>query len=153
MNTTRMKSTIACPPFTDMSQYTLDSLRGLAFSWLKLQDNWSHPFPQIKQPTTSTFLSEPADIICAVQGTDILLLHMRQSGTIVCWDAKDATPFPFPSIKTGGRVNGVSPTCDSYGGCSVALLTWSETYPLFVIYFMLFVTSVDAPVAPNADML
>ncbi|KAJ7125303.1 hypothetical protein C8R44DRAFT_782839 [Mycena epipterygia] len=129
LNTTRLKSTIACPPSTDMSQYTLDSLRGMAFSWLKLQDNWNRPFPKIKQPTTSTFLSEPADIICAVQGTDILLLHMRESGTIICWDTKNATPFPFPCIETGGRVNGVSPTYDSYGQCSIALLTLQETYP------------------------
>ncbi|KAJ7750044.1 hypothetical protein DFH07DRAFT_775187 [Mycena maculata] len=129
LTTTRSLSTIACPKHADLAQYSLASLKDLVFSWLKLQDNWNLPAPRLKHPVTSTSLSVPADIISIVQGTDILLLHPRDSGEVVCWDVKMAAPFPLPSIKTGGRIDGVSAPSESYGICSIAILTMEETAP------------------------
>ncbi|KAJ7503147.1 hypothetical protein B0H11DRAFT_620339 [Mycena galericulata] len=126
LETTRKESTIGCPRYADLSQYGLESLKDLVFSWLKLQSNWNRPFPRIIHPVTSTVLSEPADIVLLVQGTDIVLLHMKSTGVLVCWDVKTATPFPFPSINIGAYIYGVSAPFESYDTCSVALLT-SET--------------------------
>ncbi|KAJ7496684.1 hypothetical protein FB451DRAFT_1162819 [Mycena latifolia] len=133
LETTRKTSTIACPQFARLSEYTFESLKGLAISWLKLQENWNRPFPRLMRPVTSTSLPEPADIIFTVQGTDIIVLHMKESGLAVCWDVKAAAPFAFPPITTGGGITGVSAPFESYGICSVALRTLEDTAPLHVV--------------------
>ncbi|KAJ7721522.1 hypothetical protein B0H16DRAFT_1602654 [Mycena metata] len=124
---TQSKSTIACPQYTDLSQYSLETLKGFAISWLKLQRNWNRPFPQITQPVTSTLLSGPAEIIFNVPATDILVLNM--SGNVLCWDAKLAVPFPFPAIETGSHVSTVSAPSETRGECSLAFLTTQNSLP------------------------
>ncbi|KAJ7350724.1 hypothetical protein DFH08DRAFT_806723 [Mycena albidolilacea] len=54
LETTRMKSLIACPPYTDLSRFPLETLKSLVFSWKKLQYNWNQDFPQIVGSVTST---------------------------------------------------------------------------------------------------
>ncbi|KAF7362391.1 F-box domain-containing protein [Mycena venus] len=117
LETTRRKSPIACPPHSDLSQYPLDRLKGLVISWSKLQINWNQPFPQIVQPATTTHLPGPAQIIFMVQGTDILVLTMK--GSVFCWDAKNATPFPLRAVETGGHITQVS-GLESAGICVLA---------------------------------
>ncbi|KAJ7033368.1 hypothetical protein C8F04DRAFT_1104520 [Mycena alexandri] len=124
---TQSKSTISCPQLTDLSQYTLETLKDFAISWLKLQRNWNRPFPLITQPVTFTRLSEPAEIIFNVPGTDILVLNM--SGNVLCWDAKLSVPIPFPAIETGRRVTTVSAPSETRGECSLAFLTTETTAP------------------------
>ncbi|KAJ6631422.1 hypothetical protein B0H10DRAFT_1978682 [Mycena sp. CBHHK59/15] len=130
LETTRATSTIACPRHDDLSEHTLESLKHLVFSWLRLQDNWSRPEPRIAQPVTSAALSEPAQIVFTVQGTDILVLYMRESGTLLCWDVEANAPFPLPRIHSSGRITGVSEPCESYGVCSNALLTMSFPFSI-----------------------
>ncbi|KAJ7108425.1 hypothetical protein C8R43DRAFT_186573 [Mycena crocata] len=120
---TRAKTAMACPRYTDLSQYPLESLKDLARSWLKLRENWNRRSPQIIHPVTSTKLPEPADMILVVQGTDITLLHLTNSRTLICWDARNAKPYPVAPLNIGGRLNGVSVPRESSGMCTVAFLT------------------------------
>ncbi|KAJ6593269.1 hypothetical protein B0H19DRAFT_1055880 [Mycena capillaripes] len=121
LETTRKKSPIACPLYADLSQHSLEILKDLVFSWLKLQDNWNQSIPKIIRPVTSTRLQGPAEIIFNVQGTDILVLNM--GGSVFCWDAKLGAPFPFPAIETGGRMTGVSAPTETRGVCAFAFFT------------------------------
>ncbi|KAJ7033372.1 hypothetical protein C8F04DRAFT_623271 [Mycena alexandri] len=120
LETTRKKSPIACPRHTDLSQYTLEALKDLAISWLKLQSNWNRPFPRLAHPVTSTALSEDVDIIFLVPGTDILLLSTAE--TVLCWDVKLTAPFPLPAIEIDGPVVDVSAPSEVPGSTSVAFL-------------------------------
>ncbi|KAJ7736849.1 hypothetical protein B0H16DRAFT_1572818 [Mycena metata] len=120
LETTRKKSPIACPRHTDLSQYTLDALKDLAISWLKLQTNWSRPFPRLAHPVTSTALPEDVDIVFVVPGTDILLLSTAR--TVLCWDVKLNEPFPLPAIEINGPVADVSAPSEVPGITSVAFL-------------------------------
>ncbi|KAJ7817289.1 hypothetical protein B0H14DRAFT_3474761 [Mycena olivaceomarginata] len=120
LETTRKRYPIGCPVYADLSQYTLEALKGLVVSWMKLQHSWDQPSPKIVQPVTSTPLSGRARIIFNVQGTDILVLAIE--GRVFCWDSKLATPFPFPPIETGGRITRVSGPADAPGICSLAIL-------------------------------
>ncbi|KAJ7807800.1 hypothetical protein B0H14DRAFT_1528113 [Mycena olivaceomarginata] len=61
LETTRMKSPIACPPYTDLSRFPLETLKSLVFSWKKLQYNWNQDFPQIVGPVTSTCFGTPLE--------------------------------------------------------------------------------------------
>ncbi|KAJ7350727.1 hypothetical protein DFH08DRAFT_115953 [Mycena albidolilacea] len=99
LETTRMKSPIACPPHADLSRFPLETLKSLVFSWKKLQYNWNQDFPQIVGPVTSTCFGTPLEILGSVQGTGILVLAMEDS--VLCWDYKLAAPLPFPAIETG----------------------------------------------------
>ncbi|KAF7350957.1 F-box domain-containing protein [Mycena sanguinolenta] len=121
LETTRRRSPIACPPHTDLSQFTLPRLKDLALSWLKLQHNWDQRFPRIVQPATSARLprSEPTLIILAVQGTDILVL--ATGGSLFCWDAKLGAPFPFPALDTGGQISQIAGS-DMPGVCYLAII-------------------------------
>ncbi|KAJ7270144.1 hypothetical protein B0H12DRAFT_1094723 [Mycena haematopus] len=125
LETTRSRSPIACPIYADLSQYDLGALKGLVVSWMKLQNNWDQPSPQVVSPVTSTRLPEPAQIILVVQGTDILVLATMKS--VFCWDAKLAAPFSFPAIETGGRITRVSGPAESPGTCSLAILAEQDT--------------------------
>jgi hypothetical protein len=109
----------------------LGTLKGLVVSWIKLHENWNQLFPETVHPVTSTRLSAPAEIIFNVQGTDILILNSR--GSVFCWDAKLAAPFPFPAIETGGRIAGVSAPSEIRGVCSFAFLTAQFVIPMFVV--------------------
>ncbi|KAJ6590083.1 hypothetical protein DFH09DRAFT_222100 [Mycena vulgaris] len=129
LDTTRKTSTIACPRFTPLSEYNLESLKEFVFSWLRLQKNWSKPYPLIRQPATFTVLSEPAEIILTVPGTDILLLHLKESGVIICWDVKMANLFSFLPVTTGGRIDGISAPSESYGIYVVAIQTIQAKAP------------------------
>ncbi|KAJ7821513.1 hypothetical protein B0H14DRAFT_2830889 [Mycena olivaceomarginata] len=120
LETTRKKYPIGCPVYADLSQYTLEALKGLVVSWMKLQHSWDQPSPKIVQPVTSTPLSERARIIFNVQGTDILVLAIE--GRVFCWDAKLAASFPFPPIEIGGHITGVSDPADAPSTCSFAIL-------------------------------
>ncbi|KAF7362413.1 F-box domain-containing protein [Mycena venus] len=119
LETTRRKSPIACPLHADLSQYTLETLKGLVVSWMRLQKNWGLPFPQIVHPMTSTRLTGPAQILANVQGTDILILNMGRN--VVCWDPKLATPYPFPAIEVG-VISLISVPVEVPGVCTIALL-------------------------------
>ncbi|KAJ6491645.1 hypothetical protein C8R47DRAFT_1121307 [Mycena vitilis] len=122
LETARKKAPIACPLHADLAQYSVESLKLLVVSWLKLRDNWDRAFPQITQPVASTCLPVLAEIIFNVQGTDILVLNM--GGNILCWDAKLAVPFPFAPIDTsGGHITDVSPPSEVRGVCTLALIT------------------------------
>ncbi|KAJ7350740.1 hypothetical protein DFH08DRAFT_116110 [Mycena albidolilacea] len=118
LETTRMKSPIACPPHANLSRFTLETLKGLVFSWQKLQDNWNQPYPKIAC-VTSTHFQAPPEILASLQGTDILVLTTGDS--VLCWDSKLATPCPFPAIEIG-VIDSVSFT-ESPGIYSIALLT------------------------------
>ncbi|KAJ7350707.1 hypothetical protein DFH08DRAFT_862182 [Mycena albidolilacea] len=119
LETTRKKSAISCPLNADLSQYTLEKLKAMAFSWLSLQENWNRPFPQIVQPAAPALLPGPAQIIFTVQGTDILVL--TENTSVFTWDARLATPFPFPAIETGGHMTQVSGPSEAPGVCSFAI--------------------------------
>ncbi|KAF7362418.1 F-box domain-containing protein [Mycena venus] len=127
LETTRKKSLLACPLHADLSHYTLKGLKGLVVSWLKLHKNWNQPFPEIVQPMTFEPLSEPAEFIFGVQGTDILVLDMR--GSVSFWDAKLAAPFPFPAIETGGSISTVSAPSEAPGVCSITILAPQVAVP------------------------
>ncbi|KAJ6497484.1 hypothetical protein C8R45DRAFT_983037 [Mycena sanguinolenta] len=121
LKTTRSRSPIACPPDTDLSQYTLERLKNLALSWLRLQNNWDRPFPRIVQPASSAQLPrpEPTQIILAVQGTEILVLTAGEY--LFCWDAKLGAPFPFPAVHTAGQISQIAGS-DMPGVCYVAII-------------------------------
>ncbi|KAJ6593281.1 hypothetical protein B0H19DRAFT_16340 [Mycena capillaripes] len=127
LETTRKKSPIACSMHSDLSQHSLEALKDLVTSWLKLQDNWNQSIPQIIRPVTSTRLKGPTEIIFNVQGTDILVLNLR--GSIFCWDARLAAPFPFPSIEIDGRITGVSAPAEARGVCVFAFSTGGVVPP------------------------
>ncbi|KAF8150521.1 hypothetical protein K438DRAFT_438966 [Mycena galopus ATCC 62051] len=118
LEATRNKSPLACPPYTDLSQFTLEALKGLAFSWQKLQENWNLPSPTTMWPVTSTRLSGCAEILANVQGTDILVLYMSES--LFCWDAKLEILLPFPPIVD---CRSISSFLHTPGVCTVAFLT------------------------------
>ncbi|KAJ7099418.1 hypothetical protein B0H15DRAFT_546166 [Mycena belliarum] len=130
LDATRKTATIAAPQFARLSEYSLESLQALVVAWLKLQDNWNHPFSRLMQPVTSTNLLQFTDVILAVQGTDIVLLHMRADRSAVCWDVKSATPFPFSPIPTGEGITDVSAPIESYGTCCFVIRTTEESSPL-----------------------
>ncbi|KAJ7647826.1 hypothetical protein FB45DRAFT_894563 [Roridomyces roridus] len=127
LETTRAVCPIGCPKYAELSQYDLQNLKDLVASRFKLQTNWNRSFPEVVD-LHLTSLDERVDIVCLVQGTDIVLLHMRETGHVVCWDSKLAAPFPFQPIKTGGQLNDVSaPSESTHGVCSFVVLAKGDT--------------------------
>ncbi|KAK7057708.1 F-box domain-containing protein [Favolaschia claudopus] len=123
LETTRKISPIGCPRHAQLSQLTLDTLKCEAFSWLKLQKNLSLPFPQLVHPPTRNPLPERAQIIFAIQGTDILLIAtISRRGKVFCWDARLGAAFPFPAIETGGAVTQVSCPSERSGVCVLSII-------------------------------
>ncbi|KAF8150529.1 hypothetical protein K438DRAFT_2027183 [Mycena galopus ATCC 62051] len=121
LNTARNKSPIPCAPHTDLFQFTLEALKGLVFSWQKLQDNWNLTSPQFMQSVTCTHLSGATAMLFDPQGTDILVLSSKES--VFCWDAKLAIPFPFPAIDYCGSIHAVSSAMYSPGVCTIVVST------------------------------
>ncbi|KAF7362426.1 F-box domain-containing protein [Mycena venus] len=148
LETTRRKTPIACPFYADLSQYTLETLKSLVVSCLKLHGprvNWNQPFPQLAQPMISARLPGLAEIIFHVQGTDILVLHT--GGRVCCWDLKLATPFPFPAIEISGRVTGgISPPMEAPGICALPFLTEQAIAPYTTYRYVLTIKHEDGKV-------
>ncbi|KAJ7286984.1 hypothetical protein C8J57DRAFT_1460440 [Mycena rebaudengoi] len=135
LETTREASAIACSPYDDLSQCTLERLKDLAFSWLRLQRNWDDPAPRLMQPAMCTTLDEKAEFAFMVQGTDIVVLHLhlKDSHQLVCWDAKEATLFPVLPVDTGGQIHGHSQPHASRGVCRLAFIDLRMDRPLSVL--------------------
>ncbi|KAK7057726.1 mannose ER-golgi intermediate compartment [Favolaschia claudopus] len=127
LEATRNRYPLACSIYADLSEYNLDALKRLAVSWIKLHRNWNQIRPRIVQPAITTHLHGPAHIIFNVQGTDILVF--AQMGSVFCWDAKRAAPFPLPAIETGGHVTRVSGPLEAPGVCSFAVMVTQINAP------------------------
>ncbi|KAF8150516.1 hypothetical protein K438DRAFT_1943642 [Mycena galopus ATCC 62051] len=125
LKTMRNKYPIACAPCTDLTLFTLEALKDLVFSWQRLQNNWSLPFPNITQPVTSSRLSGPTEILCNVQGTDILVLSTGES--VFCWDWKLGIPFPLPAVDCD-FIYAVSSPVYASGFCTIALSVYEHEY-------------------------
>ncbi|KAF7350956.1 F-box domain-containing protein [Mycena sanguinolenta] len=124
LKTTRKRSPIACSPDTDLSQFPLPRLKNLAISWLQLQHNWNQPLPRVVRPPISHRLFKPeAEIIYAVQGTDILVL--TSGDCVFCWDVFLGVPFPS-AIYTGGEIT-QNAGSDLPGVCYVAVIATMST--------------------------
>ncbi|KAJ6497483.1 hypothetical protein C8R45DRAFT_128438 [Mycena sanguinolenta] len=124
LETTRRRSPIACSPDADLSQFTLPRLKDLAISWLRLQHNWNQPFPQVVRPPNSHPLDNPgAEIIYAVQGTDVLVLTSGDS--VFCWDTSLGVSLPS-AIYTGGEIT-QNAGSDLPGVCFVAVIARIST--------------------------
>ncbi|KAJ6491635.1 hypothetical protein C8R47DRAFT_435613 [Mycena vitilis] len=123
LETTRAKSPIACPQHADLSLYGSKALKVLVVSWMKLQDNWNKPFPQIRWPAIwYTRFVAPTQIVFNVQGTEIIVVN---DGTVYCWDAESMQRLPFPAIEVGPNrrsIGSVSAPIEGPGVWTLAFL-------------------------------
>ncbi|KAJ7072863.1 hypothetical protein C8F01DRAFT_1105514 [Mycena amicta] len=126
----RLETPLLCPPYADLSQFSLEKLMGLAFSRLRLEANWSNSFPQVKRRAKAIEFGEKVEILSTLQGTGLALLHLPDSQKLMCWDTEAGSPEPvLPGIKTNGRIVGVSAPFELPGVSYVGVLIMQSEPP------------------------
>jgi hypothetical protein len=103
----------------------LKDLKVIAFHWMRLEENWNRPFPEIIGPirTSSCGVGGPVDIISIVPGTDIVILQLRLLGQLQCWDVISAAPFNCRWLECNDSIYSASEPYEKQGEYAIALLT------------------------------
>ncbi|KAF7289279.1 AGC/PKA protein kinase [Mycena indigotica] len=144
LNSARISTPIGCPALLDLSIYPLSKLKHLALSQLTLEQTWSAQHPQLRpiRPFQAANLPEPAIIIHSVQGTDVLILHVPNTGEIYCWDKREARLFPGVThrIPTSGSITSVSVPNDSDGLSRESVAVIVRSWGFLVTYWQYIIT-------------
>ena len=123
METARAERPLSCPSYDNLSEYDLESLKCIAFRWLRLNDNWKRPFPRILGQVRSMSCGGPVDIVSIVPGTDIVILRLLELDRLLCWDIASGIPFNLDPLECIGRIFSASEPYEKRGEYAVTLLT------------------------------
>ncbi|KAF5321060.1 hypothetical protein D9619_001669 [Psilocybe cf. subviscida] len=134
----QLQKPIACPLHEDLTKASLADLRNIALHTLRLERNWSSPFPEVKGIVNEVALGNGRpDVIFQVPGRDLYLMHSRKTGGIAAWNIKLGVQVT-PEYYMARYVRDVSPGQDEPGCFSMGLLTAEDKFggtanKLFVI--------------------
>ncbi|KAJ7736861.1 hypothetical protein B0H16DRAFT_110238 [Mycena metata] len=127
---TRLTQPIPGPSTTNLADISALSLKNLALHFLRLNRNWSQPYPRITGTPTALHVGSHTTILFCLPGTSTMVLYSLEDRTVRCVDAQLGNMSEPLAV---GRVADVGALLEQEGGVRVPLVINNEGGPTVIV--------------------